>query len=78
VFENRLARRIFISKRGEVTGGWRKLYNKVFRYLYSSSNIIRIIKYSRMTWEGNIVRMGENRAAGYKLLVRDQDRTTPL
>jgi hypothetical protein len=40
-------RRMFGSKRDEVTGGWRKLHNKELHYLYSSPSIIRIIK-SRM------------------------------
>jgi hypothetical protein len=44
VFENRVLRRIFGLKRDEVTGGWRKLHNEELHDLYSSSNIIRIIK----------------------------------
>jgi hypothetical protein len=47
VFENRVLRRIFGPKRDEVTGGWRKLHNEELYNLYSSPNIIRIIK-SRM------------------------------
>jgi hypothetical protein len=44
VFENRVLRRIFRPKRDEVTGEWRKLLNVELRDLYSSPNIIRIIK----------------------------------
>jgi hypothetical protein len=44
VFENRVLRRIFGPKRNEVTGGWRKLLNEERRVLYSSQNMIRIIK----------------------------------
>jgi hypothetical protein len=44
VFENRVLRRIFGPKRGEVTGGWRKLHDEELRNLYSSPSIIRIIK----------------------------------
>jgi hypothetical protein len=44
VSENRLLRRIFVQKRDEVTGGWRKLHNEELHNLYSSSNIIRMMK----------------------------------
>jgi hypothetical protein len=48
VFENRVLRRIFGPKKDEVTGEWKKLHNKQLRNLYSSPNIIRIIKLRRM------------------------------
>jgi hypothetical protein len=44
VFENRVLRRIFGSKRDEVTGEWRRLHNKELYAVYSSPNIIRVIK----------------------------------
>jgi hypothetical protein len=44
VFENRVLRRIFGPKRDEVMGEWRKLHNEELHDLYSSPNIIRIIK----------------------------------
>jgi hypothetical protein len=44
VFENRMLRRMFGPKRGEVTGEWRKLHNEELHDLYSSPNIIRIRK----------------------------------
>jgi hypothetical protein len=44
VFENRVLRRIFGPKRHEVTGDWRKLHNEELHNLYSSPNIIRMIK----------------------------------
>jgi hypothetical protein len=44
VFENRLLRRIFGPKRDEVTGEWRRQYNEELNDLYSSPNIIRLIK----------------------------------
>ena len=44
VLENRVLRRIFGSKRDKVTGEWRKLYNKELNDLFSSPNIVRVIK----------------------------------
>jgi hypothetical protein len=48
VFENSVLRRIFGPKRDEVTGEWRKLHNKELHDLYSSSNIVQVIKSRRM------------------------------
>jgi hypothetical protein len=53
VFENRVLRRIYEPKTGEVMGGWRKLHNEEFQDLYSSLSIIRIIVSRRMRWEGH-------------------------
>jgi hypothetical protein len=50
LFENRVWRRIFGSKRDEVTGEWRKLHNEELHNLYSSPNIERVIKSRRMRW----------------------------
>jgi hypothetical protein len=63
VFENRVLRRIFGSKRDEVTGEWRILHNKELRDLYSSPSIIRIMKSRRMRLAGHVARMGEKRNA---------------
>ena len=57
MFENRVSRRIFGSKRDEITGEWRKLYNEELNDLYSSLNIVRVIK-SRIRWAGHVARMG--------------------
>jgi hypothetical protein len=57
-FENKVLRRISGPKRNEVTGGWRKLHNEELRDLYSSPNIMRIIKSRRMRWAGHVSRMG--------------------
>jgi hypothetical protein len=48
VFENRVLRKIFGSKRDEVTGEWRRLHNEEFYELYSSPNIIRLVKSRKM------------------------------
>jgi hypothetical protein len=44
VFENRVLRRIFGPKRDEVIGEWRRLHKKELYAVYSSPNIIRVIK----------------------------------
>jgi hypothetical protein len=59
VFEKRVLRRIFGPTRDEVTGDWKKMHNEEFHNLYSSPNIIMIIKSRRMTWVGHILHMGE-------------------
>jgi hypothetical protein len=53
-FENRVLRRIFGPKRDDVMGGWRKLHNVELHNLYSSPNIIRMIKSRRMRWSGHV------------------------
>jgi hypothetical protein len=62
VFENRMPRRIFGPKRDEVTGDWRKLQYEELHNLYSSPNIIRIIKSRRMRWAGHVARIGGEEA----------------
>jgi hypothetical protein len=54
VFENRVLRRIFGQKKHEVAEGWRKLHNGELHNLYSSPNIIRMIKSRRMRWAGHV------------------------
>jgi hypothetical protein len=67
VFENRVLRRIFGPKREEY-GSWRKLHNDELHNLYSSSNIVRVIKSRRMRRAGHVARMGEGRGV-YRVLV---------
>jgi len=50
VFENMVLRRIFVPRRDEVTGEWRRLHNEELNDLYSSPNIMRVIKSRRMRW----------------------------
>ena len=60
-FENMVLRRIFGRRRAEVTGEWRRLHNEELNDLYSSHNILRVIKSRRMRWAGHVARMGKER-----------------
>jgi hypothetical protein len=62
VFENRVLRRIFGPKREE-DGSWRKSQNDELHSLYSSPNIVRVIKSRRMRWAEHLARTGEGRGA---------------
>ena len=64
VFENRVLRRIFGPTRDEVTGEWRRLYNKKLYALYCSSAIIRLIKSRRLIWAGHVARRGREEVHG--------------
>jgi len=52
--ENMVLRRIFGPRRDEVTGEWRRLHNEELNYLYSSPNIVQVIKSRRMIWAGHV------------------------
>jgi hypothetical protein len=60
-----------------VTGEWRRLHNKELYALYSSPNIIRVIRSRRLRWAGHVARMGERRGA-YRALVGKPERRRPL
>jgi hypothetical protein len=77
VFENRVLRRIFGPKTDEATGEWRRLHNEKLNDLYSSPNIIRVIKLRKMRWAGYAARIGEKRGA-YKILVGRPEGRRPL
>jgi hypothetical protein len=68
VFENRVLRRIFGCKRDEATGEWRRLHNEL-NDLYSSPNVVWVIKSRRMGWVGHMALIGRGRGA-YRILVR--------
>ncbi|KAJ4443290.1 hypothetical protein ANN_04958 [Periplaneta americana] len=77
VFENKVLRKIFGTKKNEVTGEWRKLHNAELHALYSSPDIISNIKSRRLRWAGHVARMGESRNA-YRVLVGRPERKRPL
>jgi hypothetical protein len=74
VFENRVLKTIFGPKRDEVTGDWRKLHNEELHNLYSSLNIIRMIKSRRRRWAGYVARMGETRNAFRKMVGKPEGK----
>jgi hypothetical protein len=60
-----------------VTGEWRRLHKEELNDLYSSPNIIRVIKSRRMRWAGYVARMREKRGA-YRILVARPEGRRPL
>jgi len=77
VFEKRVLRRIFGPKRDELTGEWRKLHNEELNNLYSSPNIVRVIKSRRMRRAGHVARMGKRRGV-YMVMVEKPEGKRPL
>jgi hypothetical protein len=77
VFENRVLRRIFGSKRDEAVGEWRRLYNEDLNDLYSSPNTIRVVKSRIMRWARHVARTGQRRGA-YRILVGRPEGRKPL
>jgi hypothetical protein len=74
VFESRVLKSMFGPRRDEVTGEWRRLHNKQLYDLYSSPNIIRVIKSRRLRWAGHVARMEERRGAYRALVVKPEGR----
>jgi hypothetical protein len=75
VSENRVLK-IFGPKREE-DGLWRKLHNDELHSLYSSLNIVRVIKSRRMRWVGHVACMGEGRGV-YMVFVGRPEGKRPL
>jgi hypothetical protein len=71
VFENRVLMRIFGPKR-EVDGSWKILHNDELHNLYSSPNIVMVIKSRKTRWAGHVARMG--RPEGKRPLGRPRGR----
>jgi hypothetical protein len=76
VFENRVLKRIFGPQREE-DGSWRKLHNDELHSLYSSANIVEVIKSRRMRWAAHVARMGEGIGV-YSVLVGRPGGKRPL
>ena len=76
VFENMVLRRIFGPRRDEVTE-WRRLHNEELNDLYSSPNIVRVIKSIKMRWAGHVAGMGDEKGA-YRVLLGKPEGKRPL
>ena len=76
VFENMVLRRIFGPRRDEVTGEWRRVHNEELNDLYSSPNIVWVIKSRRMRRAGHVSRMGEERGCIGSWWGNRRERTT--
>jgi len=77
VFENMVLRRIFGPRREEVTEECRRLHNEELNDIYSSPNIVRVVKSRRMRWAGDVAHMGEERVV-YRVLVGKPEGRKPL
>jgi hypothetical protein len=75
MFENRVLRRLFVPTRDEVTGEWRKLHNEKLHELYTSPNIVRVIKSRIMRWARHVARMAKG---VYRVLVGKSEVKRPL
>jgi hypothetical protein len=76
VFENRVLRRIFGSKRDDVTGEWRKLHKEKLHDLYTSLTNVRMMKSSRMKQAGHTARTGEGRGVCKVLVGKPEEKET--
>jgi hypothetical protein len=74
VLENRVLRRIFGPKRDEVKGEWGNLHNEELHDLYTSPNIVRVIKSRRMRWTGHVALMGEDRVVDRVLVGKPEGK----
>ena len=72
-----MLRRMFGTRRDEVTGEQRRLHNEELNDLYWSHSIVRVIKWRRMGWAGHVARMGEGRGV-YRVLVGKPEGKRPM
>ena len=77
MFENMVSRRICRPRRDEAKGEWKRLHNEELNDLYSSPNIVRVIKSRRMRWAGHVARMGEERGV-YRVLLGKPEGKRPM
>jgi len=77
VLENMVLRRILGPRREEVTGEWRRLHNEELNDLYSSPNIVRVIKWRKIRWAGHVAHIGEERGV-YRVLVGKTEGRRPM
>jgi hypothetical protein len=75
--ENRVVRRIFGPKRGEVVGGWRKFHDEELHNMYVSPCLIRMMKSRRMRLAGLVARIRAKKNA-YRILVGKTKGKGPL
>jgi hypothetical protein len=66
-----------VKSKREEDGSWRKLHNDELHDLYSSSNIVRVIKSRKMRWVGHVARMVEGRGAYRVLVGRPEGKRPP-
>ena len=76
VSENRVLRRIFGPRRGEVTREWRKLYNEELNDMYFPPNFFRVMK-SRIRWAGHMACIWE-KGDVYRVLVGKPEGKRPI
>ena len=60
-----------------MTGEWRRLHNEELNDLYSSLNIVLVIKSRRIRWAGHVARIGEERGV-YRVLVWKPEGRRPM
>jgi hypothetical protein len=76
VSKNSVLRKIFGPKRDKVTWEWRRLHYEELCDMFSSPNIVRMIKL-RIIWAGHVARLGD-RSGAYAVLMKKPEGNRPL